>query len=100
MTSFYSVVQFVPDPIIDERLNIGVVVFGNGIVRTRFIDNWKQVTAILPAYADFIRDFTSRCSDMDETTIQSIGGRWINPTATSIFAMRVPTWYAAPVYPA
>ncbi len=43
MPSFYSVVHCVPDPFADERINIGVVVFGDGRVRSRFLQRWDRV---------------------------------------------------------
>ena len=38
MATFYSVIQFVPDPVADERMNAGVVVFGNGRILR---DSWR-----------------------------------------------------------
>ncbi len=38
MASFYSVVQYVPDAVRDERINIGVLTFGDGRVRHLFVD--------------------------------------------------------------
>jgi Protein of unknown function (DUF3037) len=36
MASKYSVIQYVPDPIADERINIGVIAFDNQNIRTLF----------------------------------------------------------------
>ena len=33
MSSYYSVVRYVPDPVADERINVGVVVFGSDYFR-------------------------------------------------------------------
>ena len=33
MSAFYSVIQFVPDPVADERINAGVVAFDGKVVR-------------------------------------------------------------------
>ena len=43
MATFYSVIQFVPDPVADERMNAGVVVFGNGRILVRFVENWGRL---------------------------------------------------------
>jgi Protein of unknown function (DUF3037) len=43
MASRYSVIQYVPNPIADERINIGVLVFDEQDVRVRFLQNWERV---------------------------------------------------------
>ncbi len=43
MASFYTVVQYVPDPVTDERVNIGVIVAAEDTVQSRFLSNWRRV---------------------------------------------------------
>lgn len=43
MPSYYSVVQFAPDPISGERVNFGVITYGDGGVHCRFVDDWRRV---------------------------------------------------------
>jgi hypothetical protein len=43
MLSFYSVVQYVPDVLADERINVGVVAWGDGRVRVRWLRDWERV---------------------------------------------------------
>ena len=43
MSAFYSLIQYVPDLIRNERVNIGVVVFTEGYAETHFIENWTRV---------------------------------------------------------
>jgi len=43
MSAFYIVVQYVPDPVADERINIGVIVFGDGRIYSRFVRKWGRV---------------------------------------------------------
>lgn len=38
MVSRYSVIQYVPDPIADERMNVGVVVFNDDTVLCTFCE--------------------------------------------------------------
>lgn len=42
MAAHFSVVQYVPDPIADERMNIGVITVGNGGIRCRFLRDWDR----------------------------------------------------------
>ena len=61
MPSFYSVVQCVPDPFADERINIGVVVFGDGRIRSRFLHRWDRVERVAgKEIADFAESFARR----------------------------------------
>lgn len=44
MTNYYSVVQLVPDPVTDERINIAVIVFsGTDPIRIAFTNQWPRV---------------------------------------------------------
>lgn len=43
MVSRYSIIQYVPNPIADERINIGIVAFNNQLVKTRFVKSWKRI---------------------------------------------------------
>src|SRR6266700_2867713 len=42
MPTTYTVVQYVPDPIADERLNVGVIAVSGGRARSRFLTNWRR----------------------------------------------------------
>lgn len=59
MVSRYSVIQYVPNPIADERINIGIVAFNDQLVKTRFIQSWKRVTCFAKHDSDieFLKDF-------------------------------------------
>jgi Protein of unknown function (DUF3037) len=43
MASRYSVIQYVPNPIADERINIGVLAFDQQTVKVHFLSNWDRV---------------------------------------------------------
>jgi hypothetical protein len=60
MSSFYTVVQYVPDPIADEKLNIGVVAYSGTTVRIQFLAEWKRVKHFGGEDVDFLKDFARR----------------------------------------
>lgn len=63
MASKYSVIQYVPDPIADERINIGVIAFDNQNIRVRFFKNWlswKRVQIFGMEDIKFLKDFARR----------------------------------------
>ncbi|MDF5731018.1 MAG: DUF3037 domain-containing protein [Rhizonema sp. PD38] len=60
MINRYSIIQYVPDPIADERINIGVVVFNEDAVQTRFLTNWERVRLFGMEDIYFLKDFADR----------------------------------------
>ena len=43
MPSRYSIIQYVPNPIADERIHIGVLAFDENLVKVSFLKNWQRV---------------------------------------------------------
>ena len=60
MVSRYSVIQYVPDPITGERINLGVLVFDENEICVRFLENWKRVHCLGAENVEFLRDFVAR----------------------------------------
>lgn len=64
MASYYTVVQYVPDAIADERINIGVIVAGEGKVRVRFLNRWGRVKQFSGNRdISFLQEFGRRLED-------------------------------------
>ncbi|MGL5942303.1 MAG: DUF3037 domain-containing protein [Waterburya sp.] len=61
MASRYSIIQYVPNPIADERINIGVVAFNDQLVKTRFVKSWKRVRCFATDESDidYLQEFTA-----------------------------------------
>jgi Protein of unknown function (DUF3037) len=61
MASRYSVIQYVPNPIADERINIGVLAFNERTVKVKFVSRWERVRCF-GAASDLpvIKDFATR----------------------------------------
>src|SRR5438309_1341485 len=94
MPSYYSIVQYVPDPVTDERINVGIIAFGDGIILTRFIRNWSRVRLFGGANVSFVRQFATAASTWAPPQIaipgvdkrihitpddfRSLSGKWIN----------------------
>lgn len=94
MTSFYTVVQYVPDPVADERINVGVLVLTDGMIRGEFTKNWKRLQTFSGEDVEFLRDFAGRVASWtpDEPSIpgleevmplgeegfRKIAGDWMN----------------------
>jgi hypothetical protein len=57
MSSKYSVVQFTPDLIAGERINIGVVVASGSDVRVRFLGDWGRVRQFYGQDVAFLKHF-------------------------------------------
>jgi hypothetical protein len=100
MPAHYTIVQYVPDPIADERINVGVIVFGSGQIRSRFLQNWDRVRRFAQEDIGFVREFAERVDavthdagprslilplpsspepfSLDEATIRRIADEWSN----------------------
>ncbi len=89
MSSFYSVIRYVPDPIANESINIGVVVFGEGKPTFRFLKRWNRAHYFGKETTGFLREFADSMSsgqiDMfdkedltNEDVLKSVLGRWRN----------------------
>jgi Protein of unknown function (DUF3037) len=84
MSAFYSVIQFVPDPVADERVNAGVVVFGEGRVLVRFVENWDRLRRFgnkdVSFLKQFARDLEKRIRDgtTTEEMLRDMAANWRN----------------------
>ena len=76
MASFYSVVQYVPDAVRDERINIGVVAFGDGRVRHLFVDSLARVRHFCGKDVSFLKEFAADAKHWDEQMIRHLAETW------------------------
>ena len=63
MTSYYSIIQYVPNPIANERINIGVLIFDEKEIKVKFLKNWKRVKNFCMGDIAFLRDFESQMQE-------------------------------------
>jgi hypothetical protein len=100
MASRYSVIQYLPDPLSDERINVGVVAFDDKAVFSRFIRNWRRVSAFSSgADITFLQEFARRFDVKDARqlvlegvespaitgeTVEAASRSWINSIQFSI----------------
>lgn len=100
MPAHYTIVQFVPDPIADERVNIGVIVFSDSQIRSRFLQNWDRVSRFAQEDIGYAREFADWVGQaavrsaseyvmsslpglpdpvgLDEHSIRRMAGEWSN----------------------
>lgn len=87
----YSVVQYLPNPLAEERLNIGVVVFDESSVFVRFISSWTRLRRFGSEDIQFLKSIAAdlqrrskslaplggiEASDVSVEELQSMLGRW------------------------
>lgn len=70
MSSRYSVVQYLPDPRTDERINIGVVAFAEDQVGATFLENWERVSRFADEDISFLKDFAEELTTSVENEDQ------------------------------
>ncbi len=87
MATYYTVIQYVPDPIADERINTGVIVFGEGRIKSRFVDKWDRISRFgdrditeLRAFAKQIEEASRHAltygDSLDERAIREMATHW------------------------
>lgn len=69
MASRYSIIQYIPDPIADERINVGVLVFDENVVKVQFLQNWRRVKDFSLGDIDFLHDFEK---EMNQATAKGL----------------------------
>jgi hypothetical protein len=57
MPSKFVVVQYVPDPIANERINVGVLVYSENRVLSQFLTDWKRVKMFGGEDLSFLKEF-------------------------------------------
>jgi hypothetical protein len=75
MPSFYSVVQYVPDAIRGERINVGVVTFDDRSVKCQFLDNWHRVNNFGKG-ASFVRTAVADIAKMNVEDLRNTIQGW------------------------
>jgi hypothetical protein len=94
MTSKYSVIQFVPNPVTDERINIGVLAFSEEEVEVRFTSNWIRVRRFAGDDISFLKELVAEIESaasanlvlpgfergprLNERLIEEMIGEWAN----------------------
>jgi hypothetical protein len=85
MSAYYCVIQYVPDPGKDERINAGVVAFSGDQVRAQFVRDWWRVQRFGDRSISFLKDLARQLKeaengtgDFTEAVIRTMAGKWMN----------------------
>jgi hypothetical protein len=79
MPIYFTVVRAVPDPVAGEFANIGVVVFGDGKVRTRFLRHWSRVEAFAGEDISDLEDFAAEFERDAASTLIGVRQQRLDP---------------------
>ena len=93
MTARYTVIQYTPAPITDERINVGVITWDEGEIHCRFLRNWRRVRSFAGINPKFLEDFAKKfqtlssrqlrfalgdAAGIDALRLEDMIGRWEN----------------------
>ena len=56
MPSRYCIIRYVPNPLTEERVNVGVIAYDDTQVRVRFLERWNRVKHFAGRDITFLRD--------------------------------------------
>ena len=62
MTSYFAQIQYVPNPILGERINIGVVVVDANGSRFEFVKDWRRAASFGGEDVGFLREFADEAA--------------------------------------
>lgn len=92
MINHYTIVRYVPDPIADERMNIGVLVFAGDRVRAKFADDWRRVQSFGKEGVDFLKGFADRMMELIERR-DELPGLFAGPSMNEAMLRKmISTW--------
>src|ERR1700693_472138 len=83
MPSHYMIVRYVPDPIAEERINIGVLAFGGGVVRARFLNSWDRARRLGRERISYLKEIAERFADR-QTPLLADPVSWSEGTMTRV----------------
>lgn len=84
MPAFYSVIKYVPNPVADESINVGVVAFSGDEVSLRFTSDWARARQLSNRDPSILKqtvaDLTSELKNgrLSEPTIRRYAETWHN----------------------
>lgn len=70
------IVQYVPDAVRNERINIGVIVLHNGKASPLFLDNWQRVKQFAGKDVDFLKAIKWESRSWDESAVLRLSQQW------------------------
>ncbi len=73
MAAYYSIIQYVPDPVADERMNAGILVFDESRVLARFPNHWGRLKQFGGKDINFLRSFADEVTERCKATLFTDG---------------------------
>lgn len=70
MPSNYTVIQYVPDPVSGERVNVGVIAFSEVRILSKFLDKWGRVSRFAEQEIGFLQDFADDIRNMTSDQLE------------------------------
>jgi hypothetical protein len=93
MTSRYCVVQFVPDVVANERINIGVIAYDElGNMRARFVDKWTRIRQFGRRDISFLKDFERQIKLSISPPALALGSDHVPPLTSDTIYRMASTW--------
>jgi len=92
MSAQYSVIRYVPDPIAEEHVNVGIVAWDKDRIRCRFLNNWTRVRAFGHENVDFLRAFAKEMEASTERQLPLSGINAVPPLHEDQLKNMISSW--------
>jgi hypothetical protein len=92
MSSLYSIIRYVPDPVAQEFVNIGIVTWDGDGIRCRFIDNWARVQSFGNEDIKFLRELSRNIEAAAARQLSLAGINEKPPLSIEALEKMIGTW--------
>lgn len=72
----FSIVKFIPDPIANESVNIGVVAVSGETCRVQFLKDWRRASALKPGSSAYLRQIANELANVQGNLFGQREGKW------------------------
>jgi hypothetical protein len=91
MPSKYTVLQYLPDPATGERVNIGIITYGEMAGHVRFLSRWDRVKAFAGGDITFLKDLSKEIVGRVEALTKAVTDKFVgsfDPTVIEVWMGR------------
>lgn len=92
MPAKFTILQYLPNPATEERVNIGVMTFSEKGGHVRFLSRWDRVKAFSGHDVSFLKDLSKEIIARVDSLTKAVQDRYVEKFDTSVVESWVQVW--------
>ncbi len=92
MPSKFTVLQYLPNPVSGERVNIGVIAFSEKGGHVRFLSRWNRVKAFSGGDVTFLKDLSKEVVSRVESLTEAVRDKYVEKFDTTAVESWISRW--------